>query len=605
MDAGTKVAGPGEGDGPAGGGRALAMVLAATFLIRAVGLGQPIVENYVGRQVPTAMVARNLERGSGPLRPRLDTAPVPNYFVVEPPLYECAVVALRRATGLGLEESGRIVSAMATAAAGWGVFELMRRRSGRRAALLAAGAFAAFPLTIRYGRAFQPDAAMLGAVVAGLACWDRSHGISRPAARRAWFAVGWMLLASGLAIKMIAAPLLVGLLFIVPPKRRLPELVAAGATVVPALLWYAWAAHLVAMGGGSRASADNRAIWLGLLAPSAFVQIETWTQALRFLAVRAFTPIGAALALFGLIGGRRAGADDRGLGLWRAWVLVAMATLGLLASKLHHEYYLLILAPAVAAGVGCGLDRLANGWPTRPGRGTRAGPRTPLTPPVGAPTPPDSPVDASTPPFLRGGREGGPAHLNPPLEKGGQGGVMRSKGEFTRADAMQALSAHNRLAAGARWPAIAAASCLLIQACVQSRSTWRTPPEWAGLEAAARAVAAATPSGAWVVAPEALLFESDRRGCRLEWTESAARRAAGEWGKEAAGAVRGPIDLVDYYRWRGARYFADLGDRGDDPRRMALHDAVRRRYKVIIDRPEVLIADLESVPFAGMLPHAN
>jgi hypothetical protein len=36
-----------------------------------------------------------------------------------------------------------------------------------------------------------------------------------------------------------------------------------------------------------------------------------------------------------------------------------------------------------------------------------------------------------------------------------------------------------------------------------------------------------------------------------------------------------------------------------------LHDAVRRRYKVIIDRPEVLIADLESVPAAGMLPHAN
>ena len=33
---------------------------------------------------------------------------------------------------------------------------------------LAVAAFAVFPLTIRYGRAFQPDAAMLGAVVAGL-----------------------------------------------------------------------------------------------------------------------------------------------------------------------------------------------------------------------------------------------------------------------------------------------------------------------------------------------------------------------------------------------------------------------------------------------------
>ena len=88
-------------------------------------------------------------------------------------------------------------------------------------------------------------------------------------------------------------------------------------------------------------------------------------------------------------------------------------------------------------------------------------------------------------------------------------------------------------------------------------------------------------------------------------TATAARRAAGEWGAEAGDVVRGPIDLVDYYRSRGARYFADLGDRPDDPRRLALHDAVRRRYKVIIDRPEVLIVDLGSVSSAGMLPHAN
>jgi hypothetical protein len=283
---------------------------------------------------------------------------------------------------------------------------------------------------------------------------------------------------------------------------------------VPALVWYAWAAHLVAAGDGSRASADNRAIWLGLLAPSSLAHGETWALALRFLLIRAFTPIGAALAFFGLIGGQ----GDRGLGLWRAWGLAGLATLGCLASKLHHEYYLLILAPAVAAGVGIGLDRLARGQ---------------------------------------------------------------------------------------RWAAIGAASGLVILCGIQSRSTWRTPPEWADLEAAARAVTAATPAADWVVAPEALLFASDRRGCRLEWTEPAARRAAGEWGAQAAAAVRGPIDLVDYYRGRGARYFADLGDRGDDPRRLALHDAVRRRYKVIIDRPEVLIADLGSVAAAGMLPHAN
>ena len=116
------------------------------------------------------------------------------------------------------------------------------------------------------------------------------------------------------------------------------------------------------------------------------------------------------------------------------------------------------------------------------------------------------------------------------------------------------------------------------------------PDEWEGLVAASRAVAMETPADAWVVAPEALLFQADRRGCRLEWTPSSVRRAAGEWG--AAGAVQDPLDLVECYRRQGARYFADLGDRRADPRRMALHDAVRQRYKVIVDRPEVIIADL-------------
>ena len=51
-------------------------------------------------------------------------------------------------------------------------------------------------------------------------------------------------------------------------------------------------------------------------------------------------------------------------------------------------------------------------------------------------------------------------------------------------------------------------------------------------------------------------------------------------------------NLIETYRHQGARYFADLGSRADDPRRKGLHDFVRQRYKVIVDRPEVIIADL-------------
>src|SRR5262245_8279870 len=89
-------------------GSILAGILLAALGLRGIGASQPIVENYVGRQVPTAMVARNLERGSGFFRPQLDTAPYPNLFLVEPPIYAAAVVGLRRVTRLALEPAGRL-----------------------------------------------------------------------------------------------------------------------------------------------------------------------------------------------------------------------------------------------------------------------------------------------------------------------------------------------------------------------------------------------------------------------------------------------------------------------------------------------------------------
>jgi hypothetical protein len=516
------------------GAGALWCLMALVFLIRAIHPSQPIVENYVGRQVPTAMVARNLERGSGFFHPQLDTAPFPNYFVVEPPIYEALVVALKRAVGWRIEESGRIVSALATTLAAWGVFELARRREGASAAFWAVAAFGVFPLVIRYGRAFQPDALMVGTVVAGLAAWDRSRSAGRPA----WLAVGWVLLAIGFAVKITASFLLVPLLFAIARPRRVWEWCLACSTLLPVLLWYGWALHVIEAGAGSRAAADNRSIWLEIAGPGALVRSAT----LRFvgwtLCVRAFTPLGAGLALAGFCakrlgtipGGRvpacrdaaglRCGSDgaslsqhdDRPFGtgqtdhperLWWLWGISLGLTMALLAEKLHHEYYWLLLAPLAAVGIGRVLDWIGNQQ-------------------------------------LRG--------------------------------------------------AVLLAAIFAILCVVTTRSTWRTPQEWTGIERAARTVAASVPSDAWVVAPEALLFESDRRGCRLEWSSAAIARAAGEWSPGTA--VDDAPSLLEYYRRHGARYFADLGDRGTDPNREGLHEVVRRRYKVLVDTRDVIIADL-------------
>lgn len=185
----------------------LSLLLALTLLVRIYGIDQPIVENYVGRQIPTAMAARNLDRGSGFLRPQLDTGPFPNYFVVEPPLYEQLVVWLKRAGVGSLTESGRLLSAVGITLVAWGLFDLAKRREGTTVALLSVLALAAFPVTVRFGRAFQPDALMLGLVVLGLAWWDR--GLDRSLTIKV---VGWLLLAAGLALKITSAYILVPLI---------------------------------------------------------------------------------------------------------------------------------------------------------------------------------------------------------------------------------------------------------------------------------------------------------------------------------------------------------------------------------------------------------
>ena len=145
---------------------------------------------------------------------------------------------------------------------------------------------------------------------------------------------------------------------------------------------------------------------------------------------------------------------------------------------------------------------------------------------------------------------------------------------------------------------------------VQSGSTFRTPPEWRSLAEAAREVDAILPPDGLLIAPEALLYQSDRRGFRLEFDPTSALRAAGEWGGTLP-EDGGPLALVEFYRadYRvrdaldrngfdknpaPARLVADSGPDSADPARRAWRAAIRARPNTTIrvDRPELLIAEL-------------
>jgi hypothetical protein len=309
-------------------------------------------------------------------------------------------------------------------------------------------------------------------------------------------------LALGLAAKITSAFVLVPLVLGIIARPKAGKALLAFSAVLPVLLWYLWANHLVESGGGSRASTENRAIWMTVPGLVSMGKSETATNLWRFLVVRAFTPLGLILAVWGLCLRRKDGdAPD----LWRYWAVMALGTMALLAAKLHHEYYWLCLAPAVAAGIGRTWIRLAHG--------------------------------------------------------------------------------HGALA----W---ALALVFVGSSLVLTRSTWQTPREWQDLETAARTVQDAVSPDDWLVAPEPLLFQADRRGCRLEFDSAAAARAAAEWPGADGFVVSSCIELIEFYRSRGARFAADLAPTPDDARRIALHQEIRRRYKVLVDDSRVIVAEL-------------
>jgi len=145
--------------------------------------------------------------------------------------------------------------------------------------------------------------------------------------------------------------------------------VLATAALLPALLWYVWANHLIESTAGSRSSAENRAIWTGRslgYPPSGnsrpgLTSGGSWSSELSH-------PPALALGLWGLsLRPVNPSGSPQGYDLWKIWAVVALLMLALLAGKLHHEYYWLILAPAVAAGIGRGWTLVAErhrglGW---------------------------------------------------------------------------------------------------------------------------------------------------------------------------------------------------------------------------------------------------
>ena len=351
------------------------LILATIFGSLVLHAPQPIVENYVGRQIPTAMVARNLDQGSGFFHPMLDTGPFPNQFLVEPPIYAQMVVGVKYAVGFVWEEvlgyrvgfvweiAGRLTSAIVLTLGAWSFYGLVRRREGVGVALVALASFGIMPVTLRFGRAFQPDAALLGFVLLGLRGWDAFE-----ASGNRWTALwGGLALAVALALKITAAWVLIPYFLLTNRLRGWVRVAVGVAMLLPALAWYCYAWTELrgdpAAGGGSLASLATAGVWLQALAPSSWVRFATWEAIVRNLVVRAFTPLGFVLAVAGWTIFRPRSTRDR---LWVGWGLGVGLAIVALAAKWHHGYYWLVVAPLAALGVARTLRAVErSGWAGR------------------------------------------------------------------------------------------------------------------------------------------------------------------------------------------------------------------------------------------------
>ena len=318
------------------------MILSIRVYLELSTLYQPIFEGYIGRQIPTAMVARGLANGDSFFYPSLQTGPFPSFFLVEPPIYGWLVSLLYSITGIELNACGRIVSLAGLIFACIGIWIITRRNFGLKQARFAVLFMVCWPVTIRFARAFQPDMLAIGIFVLGMSFYETSSKSGKKLAG----VFSLILLSVALAIKITLFPLLLvlpGLNHQRLKKSKLYQIALMAVVLIPSFSWYLWA---VWIGTGDRShsigqSGDGLTFWLKMLGPLALFSKESLNQILPNLLWKSFTPLAIILIPLST-------SMMRHNPLIQRWLLAVICWLLLVGAKAHHSYYWLVPAPLIA-----------------------------------------------------------------------------------------------------------------------------------------------------------------------------------------------------------------------------------------------------------------
>lgn len=328
--------------------------------LRTYKLDSPIADWHSWRQADTSAVTREYIRHNNInwLYPKFDdlssiASGKPNpqgYRFVEFPIYNAVTVFVIKAMPeWTIEESGRATTALAVTFGMVFLFLLCKQLLGRRVAYLSAFVFATLPYSIYYGRVVLPDPSMVALSLAGL--WGMARYIATQ--KKRYFILGTVFSAAAFLVKpyaiFILAPVaylwLVG--FGLERKKLIKFAVYAILSTLPLLLWRLWmqqfpegipASTWLLNGDGIR---FKGAWWYWIFADRISREI--------------FGFWGVVLLAFGFI---------------RQWngkfkyfpVLFLLSALGYLVifatGNVRHDYYQIIIIPALAVFAGMGLDYL-------------------------------------------------------------------------------------------------------------------------------------------------------------------------------------------------------------------------------------------------------
>ncbi len=298
-------------------------------------INQPLFEGYVGRQIPTAMVSRSITAGQSFFYPELQTGPFPSFFLVEPPIYAGSASLLHQLTDVQPEACGRLVSMAGTVFTTIGLALWCRKLKCSYTSLMI---FLAMPVSIRFGRAFQPDSLAIGLVFLGI-------GIVADQISKKWIFIGWILISLGIATKITLLPFVLIALKSDKPDRYafLKKISLLVSISIPAMLWYGWVFYLKT---SSRQMATGQAIdsmklWWQMLGPLGLLDASRlWLITLNIIR-HAWTPLFCPIMIAVVI--LRPGLNRLYAGLFSAmiWFL-------LVGSKSHHIYYWLTPSPVIA-----------------------------------------------------------------------------------------------------------------------------------------------------------------------------------------------------------------------------------------------------------------